>query len=364
MIDQMELHQFQSHSDTVIDFDSGVNVITGSSDSGKSALMRFMLWIITNRPLGDEFRSWYAAEKDTVNGGIAFSEGAYVLKERIKGKNIYDVNGTTLEALKSDVPDELKLITNLADYNIQTQHQPYFLLQDTPGEVARKLNELIGLDVIDTIFANLNRSIRELNRENLTLDNQINSLSTQIESLSFLDEIQAIVNKLEQEVISKEQIESESRGLHSVISSIEDLNRQISEIEIDPSLEKDVVNLLSSIKDCQEQQKNLAVFYGIVNNLKEIDETIIAETEWLEVEEPSLEITALLSEHKTLLLNKVNLTTTLSGIFIGEKTIETEQLNLETLLSSLENLLKKAKVCPFCYTPITNETIKHIEDHL
>ncbi len=364
MIDQVELHFFQSHLDTFLDFDPGVNVITGSSDSGKTAIMRFILWVLNNRPLGDEFKSWFAKENDIVSGGIAFSEGTYITKERNRGKNVYDVNGTTLEAVKSDVPDELKAIANFANYNIQTQHQPYFLLQDTPGEVARKLNELIGLDVIDTIFSNLNSSTRDLKGKELNLDNQIKSLNEQIQSLSFLDEIQAIVNKLEQSVVQKEKIESESRGLHSVIGFIEDLNTKISEIEIDPNLEKEIIDLLSQIKDYQRGEKQTSSFNSTLRNLITLKETITAETEWLEIEKSFLQITKLISDYEIVKKDCSSISYQLNQIKAIDKSLTSEVLELKVFLTDHKDLLKKAKICPFCKTPITDITIQQIEDSL
>ncbi len=364
MLKTIELFNFQSHESTILDFGPGLNIITGSSDSGKTAIMRFILWVLNNRPLGEEFKSWDTKEDDNVGGGIAFSEGTYVTKERAKGKNIYNINGTILEAIKSDIPDELKAITNIVDYNIQTQHQPYFLLQDSPGEVARKLNELIGLDVIDTIFSNLNSSIRDLKGKGIDLDNQIKILTNQIESLSFLDEIQVIVNRLEQDVIRQNKIESESRGLLSVISSIEDLNRQISEIEIDLELEKATIDLLSLIKDYQVKEKVAFSLNSTLRNLTTLEETLTAESEWLSVEDSYLEIKELIAKDSALMLDCNTLESRLNNISNANQAFLSESSHLSLLEIDHRNLLKKAKICPFCKTPITDKTIKQIEESL
>ena len=64
MITKIEIKNFQSHKHTVIDFSNGVNVIIGSSDCGKSAIIKAMRWCITNSPAGNSFRSNFASEKE------------------------------------------------------------------------------------------------------------------------------------------------------------------------------------------------------------------------------------------------------------------------------------------------------------
>ena len=41
----IEIVNFQSHANTKLNFDEGVNVIIGPSDSGKTAVIRAMKWI-------------------------------------------------------------------------------------------------------------------------------------------------------------------------------------------------------------------------------------------------------------------------------------------------------------------------------
>jgi exonuclease SbcC len=55
MIDHVAIKNFQSHKNTNIDFQrNGVNVIVGTSDQGKSAILRAILWAVNNRPMGTD----------------------------------------------------------------------------------------------------------------------------------------------------------------------------------------------------------------------------------------------------------------------------------------------------------------------
>ena len=364
MINTHSISNFQSHKETVLEFPKGITVITGSSDSGKSAIMRSFLWIIQNRPLGDSFKSWGTKDKDKVEVAVEFDNG-YIIKEREGSKNTYNINDEThFEAIKSDVPEEVYNLANLADYNIQTQHNPYFLLQDSPGEVAKKLNELIGLDIIDTIFKNLNSKISFLKGENLRLDNSIANLDTQIKEMSFLDEIQAILDRLEKEVLEKERIESESRGLSSTIQIIKDLNEQILSYEIDPVLEEEITSLDTRIKDFFERKKQANVLQEIVYLIGKTNEDLQAEIEWLTIEEPFEELVLLAKSFLAAKDESIALQKILYMIELSDKSIKSYSMTLAGDLETQRKLLKKAKMCPVCYSVIDDKALQRIEENL
>ena len=50
MIKSIHVVGFQSHADSTIEFDPGVNVLIGQSDSGKTAVVRALDWALNNRP--------------------------------------------------------------------------------------------------------------------------------------------------------------------------------------------------------------------------------------------------------------------------------------------------------------------------
>jgi len=62
MIKTLSIQNYQSHKDSTLEFDPGVNVIVGSTDSGKTAIIRALRWLIWNRPNGDSFRSTWGGD--------------------------------------------------------------------------------------------------------------------------------------------------------------------------------------------------------------------------------------------------------------------------------------------------------------
>ena len=54
-IRRLVIDNFQSHEHTEVEFGSGLNVVVGPSDFGKSALVRALRWVLYNEPRGANF---------------------------------------------------------------------------------------------------------------------------------------------------------------------------------------------------------------------------------------------------------------------------------------------------------------------
>jgi len=99
-------------------------------------------------------------------------------------------------------------------------------------------------------------------------------------------------------------------------------------------------------------------------SISESEETLQAESEWLQIEEEHKKISSLFpliqeKEKKNAVLFK-------TLIFLEETTkAETEEeLKLERFISQYKSLLSKADVCPICFEPITPTSLKYIEANI
>ena len=106
MIEGLKISNFQSHRDSSLEFSPGVNALVGDSDCGKSAVMRALLWVITNQPQGDAHVSnWLKDKKGKVKGICQVSvllDTGTVTRSRGKDENSYeyrpDDDGSPVEA--------------------------------------------------------------------------------------------------------------------------------------------------------------------------------------------------------------------------------------------------------------------------
>ena len=63
MIRKLNIQNIQSHKNTELEFSPGINAIVGSSNNGKSAILRALYWVRYNRPLGiDNLLSHWACD--------------------------------------------------------------------------------------------------------------------------------------------------------------------------------------------------------------------------------------------------------------------------------------------------------------
>ncbi len=129
MIERIKLNNFQSHENSELVFSPGVNVIIGQSDSGKTAIIRALRWLVWNRPLGDAYISHWA---DKCSVEIEVDKHTIKrIKER-KNSNAYYLDGKLFNAVGGDIPDEIMKLLNLHEINLQQQ-------LDRPFQALRKL---------------------------------------------------------------------------------------------------------------------------------------------------------------------------------------------------------------------------------
>jgi exonuclease SbcC len=160
MIKRVALRNFQIHEQTNLEFTEGMNVIAGSSDNGKSSIIRAIRWVVMNRPTGFAFHK-HGAKGDTAVV-VKFDDEECITRDKgEKSSGGYHYKGNVFAALRTDVPPEIQRALNLSEINIQSQHDPYFLLQDSPGEVAKKLNVVAGLGIIGDTIKKANNVVRD-----------------------------------------------------------------------------------------------------------------------------------------------------------------------------------------------------------
>lgn len=156
MINKLHLQNFQLHKDTTLELDKGINIISGSSDNGKSSIIRAIRWVLQNRPSGEGFRT-YGCQDDTKVELVV--NGARIARCRGKNSNSYQDDKAEYKALRSDVPTEISEVLNILPCSLQTQHEPYYLLQNSPGDVAKQISTFANLEVIEETVTNIKQYV-------------------------------------------------------------------------------------------------------------------------------------------------------------------------------------------------------------
>lgn len=258
MITKIEINNFQSHKNTVLEFDKGVNVICGESDNGKSAVIRAIRWVVENYPSGTEKinSNWNEDFKKPLSVKL-YTEKGYVERIRDKNRNGYNIckNGEEeikLDAIGRGVPKEVTDFLNVSDVNFQFQLDPPYLITKTSGEASKYLNEIVHLDSIDKIMSIADSDKRQLSSEQKIVEADIKKLEEELKNTEWIDEADNLCKRTEKLYEIVNDIQSKQEELSTQINNYEEL--ELSKVDL-------------------TEHNNL---------IKQIEETVIPDTKELE----------------------------------------------------------------------------------
>lgn len=258
MIKTIELRNFQSHKDTELTLDSGVNVIVGPSDSGKTAIIRALHKLVWNRPLGDAFRSHWGGHtqiKITIN-----DDHTIMWYTDNNGMGYSLDNQTHFKAVGTSVPDEIVQALNLNEINLQQQLDQPFLLTSSPGEVAQHFNRIAHLDQIDRGLTNVQKWLRQIEQDRTSAQRRQDQLKDQLKEFDHLDlfeeEVEVIEGVHQQMIFTV----NDRRELERIITDIDNVESQITEqakiTEAGPLVDQ-VLGFMEIVQETQEKAGHL-----------------------------------------------------------------------------------------------------------
>lgn len=341
MLKSLKIRNFQSHELTFMKFVEGVNVIVGQSDSGKTAIIRALRWLVFNRPSGEAFRSNWGGETEV----RANFEEAKIQRTRDK-HNTYKVNGVELEAIGQNVPDEVSGVVNLGELNLQHQMDAPFLLSSSPGEVARTLNEVASLEVIDKALANVNRMMRSNKQKLKSTDEHLKQLKTDLEQFDYLEDADKDLTALEKQKAELQSIVLSLQKLSDTIGLVDSAQEQLEAsspiLKAEGKIEKldKAIEEANSLDEQVDELKKLGI--QISKNRKLVTEaakltnaeTQLAKIEKLEEEAADIDVSCCRLEGRI--------------DHMAEREVIIEKLQAE--ISTLEEQLPE--VCPTCGTEL------------
>ena len=229
MIQAIEIQDYQSHEETRLELSPGVTVLVGSSDSGKTAVMRALNWAINNRPRGKSFMRNGGTESCSVK--ITRVDGGTVerFRDRKGGGNGYRANGEDLEAIGTDVPENVRELIPLAPINISAQLDSHFLILETPGKIASALSRAVQLDQAEAAANKLASGIRSETRRTETLQQEIGDRRAALERFAPLDTYRV---GIETAVALRQSYATETASLTAVQILLDDIVAVDAKLEV------------------------------------------------------------------------------------------------------------------------------------
>ncbi len=243
MIKSLSIQNFQSHLNSYLEFSPGINIITGSSNNGKTAIIRAVNWVISNRPQGLSFKSSFADKKDTCKVILEINNQK-IVREKSASINQYEVGSSLLGTIGNDVPSEVVSAINMSDINIQSQFDKHFLLLDSAGEVGRTINKVVKLDNIDELISNISSKIISTNKEIDIRKKDVEKLYTDLEKFKDFDKIEILVNKIIEYDTTITNNTNIINSLNHIINSLSETDIIINNIENEYNGIEEKINVL------------------------------------------------------------------------------------------------------------------------
>jgi len=281
MLEFIRIKNFQSHEDTTLEFSSGVNCIRGISARGKTAILRALNWVVTNRPLGFRFHSRFAKSPET-EVVIGTSEGVEVRQFKTKSSAAYAVNDRVFSAMGSGVPDAVQEALRFSEMTYQSQLDPPFLISEKPGEIARVFNRIMKIERVDRWISSLTTSINSLGSDKKRVDNHLRSVREQIESYSFLPEAEKMVGRVAELDASVEDCDRRIWAIRDTAAKLAENDRRLEVLEEVLGTEKSLKyggNLLADVERIGTISSRLSEFVRVRDGIREANRQISWETD-------------------------------------------------------------------------------------
>jgi exonuclease SbcC len=280
MIKSLQITNFESHKDSKLEFCNGVNSIIGPTDVGKSTIINALNWVIYNKPGGDSFRShWGGGTKTKIE-----LENYIVTREKGK-ENKYCLGykessyneapkGDSYKAFGQGVPEDIKKALNFSDVNLQEQFDSPFLLSESSGEVAKFLNKIVHLDIIDTSIKNINKTLRDEESAIKILTDEIKQLKKNKKSYDWLTEAEGYLEALETEenlCLSKQK---DLARLQTIIDKVKECETRLSKWKNIKEQKEGLNKCLELATKIRKREKKLNKIENQIKKIKNINSRI------------------------------------------------------------------------------------------
>ena len=383
-ISKIHIKNFQNHEDTVIELTGGLNTITGTSDSGKTAIYRTLeyIYLMGAEGYGSWDSTWVQHGASYATILITFDDGTRLLRIKGDSKNeIYLFKDDEDEPYYSKTKVGIKYDQEVLDFlnnpffDKEIGSLPFTNQTDSIFLVGASESKIPEFIAKMSNFTEFEQAVNYLEKENNFFSKQIRisdekiqkykkdlekyaDLDLKIKSIEDIEEykmanstikeritlVQSIIDEANNKVSTKKQLKIENEKDVEFISVIkkhildnEHLNAKINTMqELDEAINEHLANidklkiinkkfefLVSEATD--KKMKSLESKVSLIKNCHDLDDSIVKKQSEL------TELENLQSDAKTAL-----------------KDIEDEIESIENTISEYENILAINNLCLLC----------------
>lgn len=377
-IETVTLQNIRSHVDSVVDFTRGFNCLVGGVGSGKSSILYAVDFALFGNPLGGSYAYLLREGASIGKATVTFMHNGkkYTIRRTIrkKGKNIgqdleqlqlFEDGRLVAEGKNEAVSEQLKTATGL-DRDLfreiiwVRQEHLKELLDTTPRERQKELDELVGLSEYETAWSNLaaiqkeyetEKKIHETDYDVMVVEKLRREHAQATEELAKLeDRLQTARREIVEKEVQLREAEIQLQSLEQQRKQTEQL--QCRETELKTTMAN---NEAYSIRLEEQIQRDSRRLQELGNSLKIFEEK--TESNRKQLADAGLNQNQTLEELKTYI---ETLEDQITGI-IGEN--EASKREIQTAQRRFESIAQENK-CPLCLQDLTVEYKQSLQERL
>lgn len=292
------LENFQAHEHTEVEFDDGLNIIVGESNNGKTSILRGIMWVIDNQPLGTDF---IMAGKDNCFVRIIYDDQTFIERGRtLKDTGYYkvgfiDENGNLTHQMyrgfTNAVPVEVANVHQMPKVNITKDIETHlnvlsqldgpFLLTESPLVKASAIGRITGTHVVDDAIKESNKTIQGNNKLVKNYQKELEEKENELKALPDIQAMSQFANIYAALVAYIKKLNDDTQEISDRINHLQSLDTSIAQQQKTYSECCIMKNLLPMIDAAIAKQKMVNRLSGYLSSYQRNDEEIHRQEEVL-----------------------------------------------------------------------------------
>jgi len=346
MLKSIDIVGFQSHKNSRFVFHPGVNAVLGISDSGKSSLDRAIRKVEQNRPSSARFIN---RDCSSCRLALTVEEGDTIVRNVGKNDNYVINDEEPLTALNQGVPEDVSNILNMGPLNHSVQSSPHFLLSSTPGQIAKMINEVADLTVIDSSIKWIQNAGKKNSERQKYAEQDCAKAKSALESLEFLDDMVSDLEALESKDLAITGLRESINGMDRITRHLDSIDLSMAESAYVERMDASLSSLESMDRDRTALRRSVKALAIHLDSMDEAEEAI---SNWDSLEDIGSRLVALESKNKAMKSMSPE-SEKLESLISRIELMEAGIVSLDSEIVDAELRLKKLmpEKCPLCGKP-------------
>ncbi len=382
-IKEIVIKNFQSHKYTKINLSDKINVFLGKGNSGKSAIIRALIWVFFNEPQGTGF---IRKNEQSAFVSITLDNGFKVIRERGVNINKYvlifpDGEKKEFSNFGRDVPEEIRKVFGMKTLplengkklnpQIKDQMENIYLLDESPSTIHSTLLTISGGQVFDEAINSILVDLQRLDRKEKDIKKDIEERENLLKNYEGIDEKKDKLLKIKNEIDTFKKIEDKKRTLEKLKNELVNikkekniLNLYLNSLKKVEPIEKES-NFLLEHKEKILNLKNLKIsLEKVKENIEKISKDLVLIQKSDLSEDVYFELKNKIENLDNLKNIKNSILKVKNEIFSLVNNLDETKKKIDSNIDEYFSLIFNNKVCPVCNREIDESIKETIKDNL